>query len=177
MAEPFIGEIQAFAFNFVPRGWAICDGALLPIAQYTALFSLLGTTYGGDGKTTFGLPNLVGRAACNMGQGPGLSRRDIGSSFGTATVALSSTQMPNHSHGLEIFAQRDPEKRSASPEAGDALTVQDKDFPFAAGSSPTTAFAPGLIDSAGGNQPHQNIQPYLAINFCIALQGIFPSFD
>lgn len=176
MAEPFLGEIQAFAFNFAPRGWAICNGALLPIRQYTALFSLLGTTYGGDGVNTFGLPNLVGRAACNMGQGPGLSQRDIGSSFGTDTVTLDTSQMPSHNHGLELFAQRDPEKRAGSPAAGDALAPPAKSSPFAAGSSPITAFAPGVIGAAGGNQPHQNAQPYLAINFCIALEGIFPSF-
>lgn len=175
MAEPFIGEIQAFAFNFAPRGWATCNGALLPIRQYTALFSLLGTTYGGDGVNTFGLPNLVGRAACSMGQGPGLSRRDIGSSFGAGTVTLNSSQMPGHSHGLELFAQTDPEKRSASPAAGYALTAPQGNSPFAAGSSPITAFAPGVIGAAGGNQPHQNTQPYLAINFCIALEGVFPS--
>lgn len=176
MAEPFLGEIQAFAFNFAPRGWAVCDGATLPIAQYTALFSLLGTTYGGNGTTTFMLPNLVGRAACNMGQGPGLSQRDIGSSFGTDAVTLDTSQMPGHSHGLELFLQNDSEKRSASPAAGYALTTPLGNSPFAAGSSPTTAFAPGLIGTAGGNQPHQNTQPYLAINFCIALEGIFPSF-
>lgn len=177
MAEPFIGEIQAFAFNFVPRGWAVCNGTTLSIAQNTALFSLLGTTYGGNGTTTFMLPNLVGRAACNMGQGPGLTQRSIGSGFGTDTMTLDSSQMPSHSHSLELFAQRDPEKRAGSPAPGYALTTPLGNSPFAAGDSPATAFAPSLIGTAGGNQPHQNTQPYLAINFCIALEGLYPSFD
>ncbi|MEG3191233.1 phage tail protein [Lysobacter sp. D1-1-M9] len=176
MTEPFVGEIQAVGFNFAPKGWAQCNGALLSISQNTALFSLLGTTYGGNGTTTFGLPNLMGRAACNRGQGPGLAPRRQGEAFGESAVTLTSAQMPAHQHGLTLYAQPDPSRRSGAPAAGSAVSNPGNGAPFVA-SSPTTTFAPSLIGPAGGGQAHPNEQPYLGVNFCIALQGIYPSFD
>lgn len=176
MTEPFVGEIQAFGFNFAPRGWAQCNGALLSISQNTALFSLLGTTYGGNGTTTFALPNLMGRAACNQGQGPGLSHRGQGSSFGESAVSLTTVQMPTHQHALTLYAQPDPTRRAGAPAAGNAASNPTSGSPFLA-STPTTTFAPGLIGPTGGGQAHPNEQPYLGVNFCIALQGIYPSFE
>ncbi|GAB2503998.1 phage tail protein [Arenimonas alkanexedens] len=180
MSDPFIGEIQIFGFNFNPRGWAFCNGATLPIQQNTALFSLLGTTYGGNGQTTFQLPNFAGRAAAGRGQGPGLSSRTQGETFGVNTVPLTAGQIPAHSHGLVIYAQNDPTKRSGSPTSGSALSVSSNaavtSFRPAAGANLNAQFAPGMLQpAAGGGLPHTNQQPYLSMNFCIALQGIFPS--
>ncbi len=178
MTEPFIGEIQIFGFNFNPRGWAFCNGATLPIQQNTALFALLGTTYGGNGQTTFQLPNFADRAGCQQGQGPGLTHRSLGEAFGTNTVTLTSTQIPVHNHGINAFSQSDVSKKSGSPSNGSALSSMGSGAakPFIAAPLNTT-FAPDMIQpSAAGGQPHQNQQPYLAVNFCIALQGVFPSF-
>ncbi len=178
MTQPFIGEIQLFGFNFNPRGWAFCNGATLPIQQNTALFSLLGTTYGGNGQTTFQLPNFAGRAGCQQGQGPGLTPRSLGETFGTNTVTLTSTQIPQHNHGINAFSQSDATKKSGSPSNGSALSSlgNGNAKPFIAAPI-NTQFAPNMIQpSAGGGQPHQNQQPYLGVNFCIALQGVFPSF-
>ncbi|MDQ3511497.1 MAG: tail fiber protein [Pseudomonadota bacterium] len=176
MTQPFVGEIQVFGFNFAPRGWAQCNGALLSIAQNTALFALLGTTYGGNGTTTFALPNLMGRAACNQGQGPGLTARSMGETFGEAAVSLVAQQMPSHQHGLTLYAQSDQTRRTHEPANGSALSNPGAGKTFV-DSAPTTSFAANLIGVAGAGQPHQNQQPYLATNICIALQGIFPSFD
>lgn len=175
MTEPFIGEIQTFGFNYAPRGWAQCNGALLPIRQNTALFALIGTTYGGDGTTTFALPNLVSRAACNQGQAPGLSHRDIGETFGEPAVTLTNVQMPMHSHGLTLYTQTDTSKRTSGPSSGSALSNLTSGAPFVE-TAAVVGFAPNLIGPNGGNQPHENQQPYLAVNFCIALEGVFPSF-
>ena len=179
MTEPFIGEIQIFGFNFNPRGWAFCNGATLPIQQNTALFALLGTQYGGNGQTTFQLPNFAGRGGCQQGQGPGLTPRSMGETFGVDTVTLTTPQMPIHTHPFNVYSQSDTGKRAASPSAGNALSVatDQNAFPFLAPGTINTQFAPNMIQpSAGGGQPHQNQQPYLGVNFCIALQGIFPSF-
>lgn len=164
-AEPFIGEIMLFAGNFEPKGWAFCDGRLLPIAQHTALFSILGTTYGGDGKTTFALPDLRGRAPIGQGQGPGLSNYSLGETGGQETVTLTVGQMPAHNHAFSDAGQQP---------SGDAVRVQT-------GSSQTkiqqtTGSAnSGVTQNTGGSQPHENRQPYLGVNYVIALQGIFPS--
>lgn len=179
MTEPFLGEIQVFAFNFAPVGWAFCNGATLAVQQNTALFSLIGITYGGNGSTTFQLPNFVTRSACEQGQGPNTSLRRIGDTFGTPNVTLSIDQMPAHNHGLTYFSQNDATKRTSTPAAGSALSVPTEAtvLPFlAAGTPPTGQFAPTMIMPAGGGQPHENQQPYLAVNFCIALRGNFPSF-
>lgn len=178
MTEPFIGEIQLFGFNFNPRNWAFCNGATLPISQNTALFSLLGTMYGGNGQTTFQLPNFAGRAGCEQGQGPGLSPRSMGESFGVDTVALTSAQIPQHNHGINVYVQNDSAQRASAPVANGGLSIPGSTStkPFAS-SAPNTTFAPNMIGpSQGGGVPHENQQPYLAVNFCIALQGVFPSF-
>lgn len=174
MTQPFIGEIQLFGFNFNPRGWAFANGATLPISQNTALFSLIGVTYGGNGQTTFQLPNFAGRAGCEQGNGPGLSPRSLGQAFGSNTVTLNSNQIPQHNHVINAFVPAN----SSSPAANGGLsqTAISANRPFSAG-APNTTFAPNMIQpSAGGGQPHQNQQPYLGVNFCIALQGTYPSF-
>lgn len=176
MTEPFVGDIQVFGFNFAPRGWAQCNGALLSISQNTALFALLGTTYGGNGTTTFALPNLMGRAACTQGQGPGLTHRRIGETFGEAAVSLTAQQMPSHQHGLTVYAQNDQTHRTHSPANGSALSNPGAGSTFV-NSAPSTSFAGNLVGQTGGGQPHQNQQPYLGTNICIALQGIFPQFS
>ncbi len=178
MTQPFIGEIQMFGFNFNPRGWAFANGATLPIAQNTALFALLGTTYGGNGQTTFQLPNFAGRAGCQQGQGPGLTNRFLGETFGTNTVTLTAAQVPSHSHAINAFSQSDGTKRAASPATNSGLSnlTNATAKPFI--NTPiNTTLAPNMISpSQGGGQPHENQQPYLGLNFCIALQGIFPAF-
>ncbi len=168
MADPFVAEIRIVGFNFPPRGWAMCDGQLMPISQNTALFSLLGTTYGGDGKSTFGLPNLQGRAPMAPGRAPGLSDRTLGESGGSTTVALTDSQIPAHSHTLQ-----------GSGELGDNLNPGGNYLArgTAMYGAPESlgAGANGMLALAGDSQPHNNLQPYLALNFVIALQGIFPS--
>lgn len=179
MSQPFIGQIQTFGFNFNPRGWAFCNGSTLPISQNTALFSLLGTIYGGNGQTTFQLPNLAGRAATQQGAGPGLSPRSLGQAFGANTVTLTSQQIPLHGHSMVLFAQNNQNFRAHSPSANNALSVSTdtQALSFLPGGTPNTSFAPNMLSpSQGGGQPHQNQQPYLGLNFCIALQGIYPSF-
>ena len=178
MSEPFIGEIQMFGFNFNPRNWAYCNGATLPIQQNTALFALIGTTYGGNGQTTFQLPNFTARAGCEQGQSPGLSGRVLGEIFGVNTVTLTSTEIPAHNHGINAFIQADSTKKSGSPSNNSALSMLGSNTakPFNA-ASPDTTLAPNMISpNQGGGFPHENQQPYLGVNFCIALQGVFPSF-
>lgn len=170
MADPFLAEIRIFPFNFAPRGWAWCDGQLIPISQNTALFSLLGTTYGGDGKTNFALPNLRGRAPMHPGQGPGLSRHDLGETAGTETVTLVESEIPAHNHAL--VASSDPADVQ-SPAADRCLARSNPGFAYAAG-SPNTPMAPQALAPAGGDQPHNNLSPYLTLYFNIALQGVFP---
>lgn len=178
MTEPFVGEIQMFGFNFNPRGWAFCNGATLAIQQNTALFALLGTQYGGNGRTNFQLPNLFARGACSLGQGPGLTPRTMGETFGMQTVSLTTQEMPAHPHVLTAFLQSDTTKRTGTPVSGGGLSQPSSNAvkPFSA-SAPTTPMSPNMLRPfTDGNQPHSNQQPYLAVNFCIALEGIFPSF-
>lgn len=177
MTTPYVGEIQLFGFNFAPIEWAFCNGATLAIQQNTTLFALLGTQYGGNGQTTFQLPNLVGRAPCSQGQGLGLTQRTIGETFGENGVTLLTSQIPAHTHALTLFQQSDTGKRAGTPASGNALSAPTKASPFAANASANTPFAANSIGPAGGSQPHENRQPYLALNFCIALQGVFPQFD
>ena len=179
MSSPYIGEIQAFGFNFNPRSWAFCNGATLPISQNTALFALIGVSYGGNGQTTFQLPNLAGRAACQQGVGPGLTPRTLGTAFGTNTVTLQATQLPAHNHILNAWSQPDPAKRTSTPATNGGLAFLDASTAARtfAGGAPNTQLAPGMISpSVGGSIPHENQQPYLALNFSIALLGVFPSF-
>lgn len=176
MTEPFVGEIQLFGFNFPPRQWAFCNGALLSIQQNTALFSLLGTYYGGNGQTTFQLPNFTGRAGCNQGAGAGLTPRTIGETFGENSVTLNQGEMPMHAHPFTVYNQNDPSKRAGSPSPGNSLAVPGLSTPYTTSGQPNVQFAPGMCGVSGGSQAHENRQPYLAANFCIALSGVFPSF-
>lgn len=169
MAEPFIGEIRVVGFGFAPRGWAPCNGQILPIAQNQALFAILGTTYGGNGQTTFALPDLRGRAPMSWGQGPGLSNRTLGESAGEAAVTLTTNQIPMHPH-LASGASGAGTANTPTGNIWAAGTQQDNHY---APSSDTT-MNPGAIGSTGGSQPHNNVQPSLSLMFVIALVGIFP---
>jgi microcystin-dependent protein len=169
VADPFVAEIRIFPFNFAPTGWAFCNGQLLPISQNTALFSLLGTTYGGDGKSTFALPNLQGSSAMHPGQGPGLSLHDLGETGGSEAVTLLQSEIPSHPHALNASLS-------------DGLFTQPSGQQFAQGvgvniwgtNAPNTTMADTALAPTGGSLPHNNFMPYLTLNFCIALQGIFP---
>jgi microcystin-dependent protein len=178
MSDPFVAEIRIFPFNFAPTGWATCDGQILPISQNTALFSLLGTTYGGNGQTTFALPNMQESTPMHPGQGPGLSLRDLGEQAGTENVTLLVSEIPLHTHGLSNTTtassfdgdSADPTGAVwALPGADIGLIVYDK-----APAGNTAPMSPSALAIAGSSFPHNNRQPYLVLNFCIALQGIFP---
>ena len=170
MADPFVAEIRIVPFNFAPKGWAFCDGQILPISQNTALFSLLGTTYGGDGKSTFALPNLQGCAAMHAGQGQGLSLRDLGQIGGTETVTLLQSEMPVHTHSM--LATSSP-STTTLPDATTALGRSVGGSLYGA-SAQLTTMAPQTLPPTGGSLPHNNLQPYLTMNYVIALQGVFP---
>lgn len=171
MSDPYIGEIRLFGFNFAPTGWAQCNGQLLAISQNTALFSILGVTYGGDGRTTFALPNLQGQAALNFGQGPGLSDRVLGESGGESAVTLINSEMPQHAH-----------QAAASTDLGDQAAAVPNLWATGAGGRGQNFYAGGAdvamsnqaIGQAGGSQPHNNLPPYLALNYCICLYGAYP---
>ncbi len=172
MANPFVAEIRIFPFNFSPTGWAFCDGQLLPISQNTALFSLLGTNFGGDGRSTFGLPNMQGSAPMHYNQGPGLSLHDIGEVGGSDTITLLQSEMPNHSHTVNAAGAGS----LAGPGANAWASGEKGHAPaYAATGGATVAMGGQAISSAGGNQPHNNLQPYLVLNFCIAMQGVYPA--
>lgn len=170
MADPFVAEIRIFPFNFAPKGWAWCDGQLLPLSQNTALFSLLGTTYGGDGKSTFALPDLQGRAPMQPGQGPGLSLHDLGETGGSETVTLLESEIPAHSHAMRANVIDVGDTNVVGPSAVLALSSGGTLYQNA----PNTSAAAEALAPAGGDQPHNNMMPYLTFYFCIALQGIFP---
>lgn len=173
MADSFIAEIRIFGCNFAPKNWAQCNGQLLSIAQNTALFSLLGTTYGGNGTQTFGLPNLQGRAALSQGQGPGLSPYQLGQTGGQSTVTLIASQMPAHTHS---FAASASNGNSSSP-SGNLLAVPsaDRDVEVYTNNNTPVQMSTTMLAATGGSQPHNNMMPYLAINFCICMFGIYPS--
>lgn len=171
MSDQFVGEIRVFGFNFAPKDWAFCNGQLLPIGQNTALFSLLGTFYGGDGRTTFALPNLQGSMAVDMGQGPGLSPRYLGETGGERAVTLTVGELPQHTHA--VLAS--PTSNEASP-AGAVFggAARGHSPAYAAAGTGAVNMSAGAVAQTGGGQPHDNMSPYLALNFCIALQGVFP---
>lgn len=167
MADPFVAEIRIVPFNFAPTGWAKCNGQLLPLSQNTALFSLLGTTYGGNGTSTFALPNLAGRMPMFWGQGPGLSPRSIGETGGSDTVSLITWELPAHGHALTQgtgTATADPASAAIGPSAARPFTS----------ATPASPMHSGAVAPAGGDQPHSNLSPYLVCNFVIAMQGVFP---
>jgi microcystin-dependent protein len=165
MSSPFVAEIRIFPYTFAPHGWAFCNGQIMPISQNTALFSLIGTFYGGNGTTTFALPNFQGRVPVHQGVGNGLSPYDVGEETGTPTVTLLSTEMPAHSHQLQAHTGRGGAPHEV-PVAGDALT---------AGVGGNTQMIPNSLSVYGGSQPHDNNMPTLSLNFCIALSGIYPA--
>jgi len=166
--DPFIGELRLFGFNFAPVGWAICQGQLLPISTNTALFSLLGTLYGGNGQTTFGLPDLRGRAPLGFGQGPGLSSYDQGQAGGSEQVTLLAPQLPPHNHSVAAASSA-----TAKNPAGAVPAVTGAGASY--GTSTDLSMSPTMVGGGGGSQPHENRPPYLALNWCIALQGVYPS--
>ena len=168
MSEPFLAEIRIFAGNFAPRSWAFCDGQLLPIAQNTALFSLIGTTYGGDGRTTTALPNLQGRAPMHPGRGPGLTSRRLGEKVGAETVTLSEAQIPSHTHTLEASSGT----AGANTPANNSFASNLQAYHDA---SSLVQMSSEAVATTGGGQSHSNMQPFLTLNYIIALQGLYPS--
>jgi len=169
MADPFLGQISIFSFAFAPKGWAFCNGQILSIAQNTALFALLGTTYGGDGVTTFALPNLQTRDAVSQGQGPGLSNYTLGQTGGEAGHSLTGQEMPSHTHGAATAS----DTSQMSPQAHYWAPNTQTNATYA--SSGGGAMAPNAVGLSGNGLPHPNVQPNLSLNFCIALVGVFPS--
>jgi microcystin-dependent protein len=170
MSDQFVAEIRIYPFNFAPTGWALCNGQILPISQNTALFSLLGTTYGGNGQSTFALPDMISSAPMQPGQGPGLSLHDLGEQAGEETVTLLDSEMPSHTHTW-----------GSTNQAGEDRTPAGETLSKAVGgniygpANNLVQFNPAALPPAGGNAPHNNMMPYLTLNFCIALQGIFPA--
>ena len=173
MSDQFVAEIRIFPFNFPPTGWAFCDGQLMPISQNTALFSLLGTTYGGDGKSTFALPDMQGNAPMQPGQGQGLSLRDLGEMSGTDNVTLLVSEIPAHSHNV-VASEGDGTERNPNVAGTGQLPATGIGISMYQAPGPLVLLNPQALSPAGGSLPHNNMQPYLTLNFCIALQGIFP---
>jgi microcystin-dependent protein len=171
VADPFVAEIRIFPFNFAPKGWAFCAGQLLPLSQNTALFSLLGTTYGGDGKSNFALPNMQGNASMHPGQGPGLSLHDLGETGGSETVTLLESEIPSHPHNLMATAVTGTQ---SLPPINSISRLRGATPYLAPAGAPLVSFSGQAVTPTGGDQPHNNMQPYLTLNFCIALQGVYP---
>ncbi len=171
MSEPFIAEIRIFAGNFAPRGWAFCNGQLLPVAQNTSLFSLIGTTYGGDGRTTTALPNLQGKAVMHPGRGPGLTSRRLGQTGGVESVQLNSANLASHSHAWQGISSpaNDDEPSKKLIARGTGLGAYSDD------TSNLTPMSSDAVSNTGGHSPHNNMQPFLALNYIIALVGLYPS--
>jgi microcystin-dependent protein len=174
MSNPFVAEVRAFPFNFAPTGWAFCNGQLLPLSQNTALFSLLGTFYGGDGKSNFGLPNLQGNLANCQGQAPGLSSYDVGQTGGSSTVTLLQTEMPLHNHSLMAVDSALDSPNKMSPVGNALCNKSGVTNIYSTAKTPLANFAVQAIGTAGGSLPHNNMMPYLTLNFCISLQGVYP---
>ena len=179
MAQPYVGQIMIFGGNFAPAGWMMCAGQLLPISEYETLFQLIGTTYGGDGQSTFGLPNLCGRAPVHMGQGSGLSSYIIGQNSGVESVTLTTQQIPAHNHAVRVAS---PTQANANTPASNVVLADEFQnsgqslFTYAAfNNANQSALAQQTIGMTGGNQPHANMQPYLVLNYIISLFGVFPS--
>lgn len=175
MADQFVAEIRLFTGNFAPKGWAFCDGQILPISQNTALFSLLGTTYGGDGKSNFALPNLQGSAPLHAGQGPGLTLRSLGETGGEQVVTLLESQMPSHTHDARCYNGPGDLNTPAGTSWAESYTGKSPINMYASTSASNVSMNPFALSVTGGNLPHNNMPPYLVLNFIIALQGIFPA--
>ena len=173
--DPFVAQLLLVPYNFAPRGWAFCQGQIMSIAQNTALFSLIGTFYGGNGTSTFGLPDLRGRAALGQGQGPGLSDYAIGELSGTENVTLLQTEMPFHSHTPQGVAQHGNQASPINFALSDAVDQNNTPLNLYAAGTPTIAMNPGAISLSGNNVPHNNLMPFLALNWVIALSGVFPT--
>ena len=172
MSDPFVGEIRLFPFTFAPRGWALCNGQILKISQHTALFSLIGTMYGGNGTVNFGLPDLRGRVAVSSGQGPGLSTYDVGQVGGSERVSLTGAQMPSHFHEMPVTGEP-----SSTHTPSNQFLARVSTGTAYAGTPDGTTLNSDAIARSGGGQAHENRPPHLALNYCIALEGIFPSPD
>jgi microcystin-dependent protein len=178
MTQQYLGQISVFGFNFAPAGWAQCQGQILAISQYTALFSLIGTYYGGNGTSNFALPNFQGNIGVGIGQGAGLSNYDIGETTGTPTVTLQYSQMPFHNHPFVASTTVGTTTSSANNQLAKAATGGKKGSVTANylnTGAPTTSLNPLSLSTVGGNQSHQNLQPYMAVNYCIALKGTYPA--
>jgi microcystin-dependent protein len=172
MADPFVAEVRIFAFNFAPKGWAFCDGQLMPVSQNTALFALVGTFYGGDGKSTFALPNMQDNACMHPGQGQGLSLHDLGEQGGSETVTLLESEMPVHNHVINVTGENGTQgSLTTGVIMGKSVGGTMYQNNNSANIQPLNFQA---LSVAGGNLPHNNMMPYLTVNFCIALQGVFP---
>lgn len=176
MTSPYLGEVQIFGFNFAPHQWVLCNGTTLSITQNNSLFSLIGTTYGGNGTSNFQVPNLANRAPCSQGQGPALTNRVIGETFGVESVTLNPSEMPAHIHQARYFSGAGGAK-GPSPGANASLTFGTTYEVYLPNPTPNTTLAPTAVTMTGGNTPHENRQPYLAVNFCMALVGTFPAFN
>jgi microcystin-dependent protein len=174
MSNPYLGEVRIFGFNFAPLGWATCDGQILSIAQNTALFSLLGTNYGGNGTTTFGLPNFQGDTGVNQGQGPGLSQYFLGQQSGTTTVTLNQNNLPSHNHVINTRGAGVSSQGLHAPTNAAFLGNSEPDRLYNTTATPTLSMAPQAIGPSGQGQAHDNMQPYEVLLFCIALRGVFP---
>lgn len=177
MSSPFVATIQMFPFNFAPKGWAFCAGQILPLSQNTALFSLLGTTYGGDGKSTFALPNLQGNSPLQPGQGPGLTLYDLGETTGSQTVTLLQSEIPSHNHSFSATSNPGTVITSSNNQLATAHNGSKtifNDCNYLTGGGVNVVMSPFCTSVYGSSQPHDNMQPYLTLNFCIALQGVFP---
>ncbi len=176
MSEPFIAEVRIFPYDFAPRGWACCDGQLLPIANNTALFALIGTVYGGDGRSTLALPNLQGRTPMHPGRGPGLTSRRLGERWGLSTTELTEAQIPSHSHNIMVTKSPSTSEEPAGLYLGKHFDDQKGYLYKESPTLPLVAqFASSAVATAGASQAHENMQPCLTLNFCIALVGLYPS--
>lgn len=171
MATPYIGEIRMFAGNFAPYGWFLCQGQILPISQYDVLFNLIGTTYGGDGQSTFALPDLRSRAPLHVGQGQGTSNYTIGQNGGVESVTLAANQIPVHNHSINVNDAQGNNGKAG----GNVLATTSGNTNVYSTNAPAEAMNSGALTNTGGSQPHDNVQPYLAINFIIAWTGLYPS--